>query len=144
MSGGAHEKPCTHIPISELFAKKKKKKSRTQTPVKKSNLFLMPQISFPCPGFGPFTLPNTIKVNYYFCLSASCLPAHQFRLSNYLCMYSTEVLLYGRLGTNSALSHCAIVGPLANNTASLDPGMSLQEYESDNPRGPNRLPNESR
>lgn len=85
MSGGAHEKPCTHIPISELFAKKKIQ----NYPSEKVKCFNAADF-FSLPWFWPLTLPNTVKPNCYFCLSASCLPIHQFRLSNYLC---TEVLL---------------------------------------------------
>lgn len=45
------------------------------------------------------------------------------------------------MGPNSALA-LAPLWVLGTKTASLDPGMSHWEYESDNPRGPNRLSNE--
>lgn len=86
MSGGAHKKPCTHIitDISELFAKK----SRTQTPVKKSNVFIINAADFiSLPWFWPLTLPNTVKLNYYFCLSASSIQTFKLPLCMYVHMY---------------------------------------------------------
>lgn len=116
MSGGAHEKPCTHIPISELFAKKK---SRT-TPVEKSNV-LMPQISFPCPGFGPllYRTPSNPTV------TSVCLhPAYLYINSDFQTTYVQRSYLRP-FGYKFCLSHCAIVGPLGKNSASPDPGISL-------------------
>lgn len=112
MSGGAHEKPCTHIPYFKTYFLKKK--SRTQTPVKKSQIvFKWRRVHFPAMAhLAPY---STEHHQTQLCITSVCLHP-LFILSNYPMYVCTEVLLqgltYGRLGPKFRLSPLRHYGPL--------------------------------